>query len=205
VNSFGATKLLKSLGIDTAKETIIEDFYCKWKEGAVDDNSAWGFYKQREEVVTALLQGCDSLGGRKKLARVRQIIQEIESREGQAPENPANKNNPEIQEWENHHLAQMWKNENKILFAAMQKAINIRLVIFTGCHFDFNCDKGCVGLFFKEAGYTEYKHLNSIVLIKGEKPKNTTLQNATSNAPPVQWEKIKNQIFGNNDKTMTKY
>jgi hypothetical protein len=109
----------------------------------------------------------------------------------QAPEPTRNK-----QSWKDHYMAQLWKNDYKSLFEAMDKAIKAGIVEYTNNGiFNFRCDAGCVGLFFKEAGYTENKQISRFVLINGTPPAKTTLENAEKNTPPREWENIKKIIF----------
>jgi hypothetical protein len=100
--------------------------------------------------------------------------------------------------WEIHYMARLWENEYKPLFEVMGKAIEAGLVEYTNDRmFNFKCTAGCVGLFFKEAGYTEYKQISRFILINGVAPAKTTLENAGKNTPPSEWENIKKQFFNN--------
>jgi hypothetical protein len=78
----------------------------------------------------------------------------------------------------------------------MQEALADKFITFEQNSFNFICDKGCVGLFFREGGFTEYKTLNEYVLIKGRTPVKTTLENCRKNTPPKSWERIKEKYFG---------
>lgn len=95
----------------------------------------------------------------------------------------------------NHYLMQRLKLESPITYKAMCKALEDEFVTFDQGQFDFHCDKGCVGLFFKEGGFTEYKTLKEYILIKMEPPAETTLENCTKNTPPKSWKIIKEKYF----------
>jgi hypothetical protein len=103
--------------------------------------------------------------------------------------------NPRETEIEKHYLIRLAEQEYPILHQAMKKAFEAKFIVLNNNLFDFQCDRGCVGLFFSEGGYTEYKALGRYILIKGEKPEETTLRNGTKNTPPKSWERIKKLFF----------
>jgi hypothetical protein len=90
---------------------------------------------------------------------------------------------------------QRLKAESPITHKAMCKALEDEFITFDQDCFNFHCDRGCVGLFFKKGGFTEYKTLRECILIKGKKPAKTTLENCTKNTPPKSWERIKEKYF----------
>jgi hypothetical protein len=96
---------------------------------------------------------------------------------------------------ENHILIQRLKTESPITYKAMCKALGDKFITFDRGHFDFHCDRGCVGLFFREGGFTEYKTLKEYIMINGNPPAKTTLENCTRNAPPQSWQEIKERYF----------
>jgi len=97
---------------------------------------------------------------------------------------------------EQHYFLQILKNDAKQAFEVMKNAIQKGLVEYKDNYFNFKCDKGCVGLFFAEAGYTDYKRISQHIRINGEKCDLITLQNAKKNTPPHEWQEIKRIIFG---------
>ena len=99
------------------------------------------------------------------------------------------------QEWKQHYLAQLWKENNTTLYNAMEKAINFGLVDYTDRFFNFKCAVGCVGLFFAEAGYTDYKFIKSYIKINNKEPAKTSLENCKKNVHPSEWKKLKESIF----------
>jgi hypothetical protein len=98
-------------------------------------------------------------------------------------------------EIENHILMHWLKVESNATYQAMKKALKEKLITYKDGFFDFHCDRGCVGLFFREGGCTEYKTLNRHILINGKQPARTTLENCTKNKEPRSWIKIKKLYF----------
>jgi hypothetical protein len=94
-----------------------------------------------------------------------------------------------------HYLMQRLESESPITYKAMCKALGDGFIKFDQDYFDFHCDRGCVGLFFKEGGFTEYKTIRECILIKGESPAKTTLENCAKNTPPKSWKGIKEKYF----------
>jgi hypothetical protein len=103
--------------------------------------------------------------------------------------------NPRETEIEKHYLMRWAEQEYPILYQAMKKAIEAKFIVLNNNFLDFKCDRGCVGLFFREGGNTEYKALTRYVLINGEKPAETTLENGAKNTPPNSWESMKKMFF----------
>jgi hypothetical protein len=115
--------------------------------------------------------------------------------QGEPPEASDVKSFPKPDNVGNHILMQRLKTESPITYKAMCKALDDKFITFDQSCFDFHCDRGCVGLFFREGGFTEYKTLRSYVLIKGNPPAATTLENCTRNSPPKSWQTIKKRYF----------
>lgn len=103
--------------------------------------------------------------------------------------------------YKSHYFMVSLKNDAKNAYDAMEKAIKSGLVNFKNDYFDFICDKGCVGLFFREGGFTEYKKISRFTRVKGEEIRLITLQNCPSNTPPAEWEGIKSIYYGNHEIT----
>ena len=106
--------------------------------------------------------------------------------------------NTETEEIDNHYFMQIMKNDFPLAYEAMKNGIATGIIDFKNNLFNFRCDKGCVGIIFNEAGYTDYKQINRYILINGEIPADSTLRNNTKNTPPKEWEKLKIIFFPNN-------
>jgi len=104
--------------------------------------------------------------------------------------------NGEHEPWKKHYLAQSWKENNITLYHVMERAYDAKIFRYDDDgFFNFNCDKGCVGLIFSEAGYTDYKSIFPHIKINGEPPATSTLGNAIKNSPPNSWEGIRKILF----------
>jgi hypothetical protein len=102
-------------------------------------------------------------------------------------------------------LMQFLKSEYRTAYTAVKIGIARGIIEFTDDNkFDFKCNRGCVGLFFNEAGCTAYKQIYPHILINGTKPAENTLKNCTKNTPPREWERIRRLIFSNNPETTPK-
>ena len=112
-------------------------------------------------------------------------------------ETPKQENSTKHEE-DNHVFMRIMKTTFPNAYTAMKKAIEINLVKYENNLFNFICAKGCVGLIFNKAGYTEYKNISQYILINGEKPSNNTLVNCTKNTPPKEWTRIEKEIFTDN-------
>jgi hypothetical protein len=101
---------------------------------------------------------------------------------------------------ENHYLMHVLKNEAPLGYKAMQNALKCGLVVFDHAKnaFNFCMDKGCVGLIFADAGYTEYKTIARYILLNGKPCKLITLQNAVKNTPPKSWQGIEKILYAKN-------
>jgi hypothetical protein len=102
----------------------------------------------------------------------------------------------DISNYEKHYFMIILKMDSNQAFKVMKTAIQKGLVEFKDNYFNFKCDKGCVGLIFAEAGYTDYKRISQHILIHGEKCELITLQNAKKNTPPKEWDSLSKILFG---------
>ena len=119
----------------------------------------------------------------------------------QAPETDDNtkesikNSNGEHELWKKHYLALSWKENNITLYHVMEKARGAEIFSYDDGYFNFKCEKGCVGLIFSEAGYTDYKSIFPHIKINGQLPATSTLGNAIKNSPPNSWEGIRKILF----------
>ena len=97
--------------------------------------------------------------------------------------------------YENNFFMILLKNTAQTAYKRLKKALVIKLVVYENGYFNFKCAKGCVGLFFSEAGFTDYKRIEQHILINGEKPKRITLVNSKKNPPPKEWDIIEKQLL----------
>jgi hypothetical protein len=98
---------------------------------------------------------------------------------------------------EEHYFMQILKYESKPTYEYMKKAIKIKLVQYTdNGYFNFLCDRGCVGLFFSTAGYTDFKRIFPFILINEEPCDDETLRNGSKHGDTVEWNAISKAIFG---------
>jgi len=98
--------------------------------------------------------------------------------------------------YQNNFFMQILKNDAKQAFECMKKAIQNGLVEYKNNYFNFKCDKGCVGLFFSEAGYTDYKRASQHILINDEQCNAQTLSNGVKQGKTKGWDNISKIIFG---------
>jgi hypothetical protein len=96
---------------------------------------------------------------------------------------------------DNHYFMRILKAEHPIAYSAVRNGRAAGIIEYKDGYFNFKCDKGCVGLIFNKAGYTEYKQIGRFILINGEEPGENTLKNCTSNAAPGEWETIEPILF----------
>ncbi|MCL1812976.1 MAG: hypothetical protein FWG29_05590 [Treponema sp.] len=97
---------------------------------------------------------------------------------------------------ENHYFMDVLKNDFPIAHNAVKIGLSKGIIEFTDDEkFNFKCDKGCVGLVFKQAGCTDYKMIKRFILMNDKKPADNTLRNCTKNTPPDEWEKLKTVFF----------
>jgi hypothetical protein len=66
---------------------------------------------------------------------------------------------------------------------------------FEKIHFNFKCDKGCVGHIFSKAGCTDFKLLSRHITINGEETSSSKLKNYRNNPAPASWKQIKPIFF----------
>jgi hypothetical protein len=96
-----------------------------------------------------------------------------------------------------HFLMQTLRIEAKQAYNYLKKAIDIRLVQYTTDGlFNFQCDRGCVGLFFLTAGYTDFKRISPWIQINNEPCDVATLRNGAKHGKTAEWENISKIIFG---------
>jgi hypothetical protein len=96
-----------------------------------------------------------------------------------------------------HYLMQILRIEAKQAYEYMKKAIDIRLVQYTSDGlFNFQCDKGCVGLFFSTVGYTDFKRISPWIKINNEPCNVGMLQNGAKHGKTDEWDSISKIIFG---------
>ena len=79
-------------------------------------------------------------------------------------------------------------------YNAMKVFISEKIVETKDGLLNFKCKVGCVGYFFGETGCTEYTYITPNILINGNPPSITSLQNYTSNAAPKEWEALRQKI-----------
>jgi hypothetical protein len=179
----------------------------KWTLGEIDSKAAIRYFKGRlisesDSGIKGRLQeyinfitGQETEDNKKATSRDEHREEPEEKRirqTGAVMENEPPDSETEI---ENHILMRRLKDESNMTYQAMKEALKTKEITFKDGLFDFNFDRGCVGLFFREGGFTEYKTLKMYVLIKGKPPAGTTLENCTKNTPPKSWEKIKRRYY----------
>ncbi|ULQ60686.1 hypothetical protein K7I13_05280 [Brucepastera parasyntrophica] len=96
-----------------------------------------------------------------------------------------------------HFFMVLLENTAPDAYNAMKKALDIKMVVYENGFYNFKCAKGCVGLIFSTAGYTEYKVINQHILINGNSPGKSTLKNGRNNTPPKEWNEIEKLLFSN--------
>jgi hypothetical protein len=98
---------------------------------------------------------------------------------------------------DDHYLMQILKAEAKQAYKYMKRAIEIKLVQYTADgFFNFSCDRGCVGLFFSTAKYTDYKRISPFILINKEPCDVETLRNGAKHGETEQWGSLSKILFG---------
>ena len=100
-----------------------------------------------------------------------------------------------LQDMDNHYLMITLKTDYPHAYSAVKNGIAAGIIEFKGNHFNFKCDKGCVGIIFSEAGCTNYKLIARYILINGEEPAEDTLKNNKKNRPPKEWDRMQLIFF----------
>jgi len=157
------------------------------------DKKSWYDVKSGTEIIDSLI------------SYLQAFLEKLENAASEAAEKPQKKGNNTIEvDADNHIFMQTMKNYFPVAYTTIKKCFNNGLLEYQDGYFNFKCEKGCVGLIFFKAGYTEYKNINPHIKINGKSPSKSTLKNGIKNSPPKSWEKIKQDLFPNNPKTTPK-
>jgi hypothetical protein len=102
-----------------------------------------------------------------------------------------------VQEFEQHYFIQTLQKNAPQAYEVVKRLIDAKIVEYTNDYFNFKCAKGCVGLFFANSGYTDYKTISRFILINGDKCKLSTLYNCKKNTEPKEWKELEKYLQDN--------
>ena len=97
--------------------------------------------------------------------------------------------------YEDHILMRLLIEVALTAYKTLKKAIALNIVVYENGYFNFKCARGCVGLIFSTAGFTDYKTINRYILINEKPPAKSTLINGVKNPSPNEWPNIEKQLF----------